>query len=98
MPEGEALEDDTPDALQLYATRLHQNLLDIWRAAAQATRDDQEVTASDLSRVRQTGISFKVGDRVCRKLHDRVNNLQWQWAGPYRVHADQKMETTSCVI
>ena len=39
----------------------------------------------DTSRTKDVSLSFEVGDRVVRVLHDKVNKLRYGHSGPYRV-------------
>ena len=77
--------ENTDPAIQAYASSLHRMVTDAWRAAAEASDDQQEDTAQSAYRTTLTDVSFEVQDRVCRRLYDSINKLEWEWAGPYRV-------------
>ena len=81
------------DDVQQYALRLHRRLAYAWRAARDATVEQQSKQIRDAEQ-RTSGSnlrppnSYNVGDRVVRYLHDHPNKLQYVYAGPYRVEAD----------
>ena len=73
-----------PHKLQEYAVRLHRQLKGAWAAARDLSVDEQ-LAGRDREDRRTDDPVYKVDDRVCYQLPDKVNKLQWQWAGPCRI-------------
>ena len=83
---GLAVDSSLPDAVRTYATELSSLLEGAWAAAEAATKTQQEAELEKRT-LRMPQRRFEVGDRVARRLHDRVSKLHWGWHGPYRIEA-----------
>ena len=78
--------DGSDDAAQGYADRLNRRCVYAWNAALQLTRETQgDVVADTWRKSAREHLSFKVDDRVARRLYGPANKLQNVYAGPYRV-------------
>lgn len=77
-------EEELPDAVKEYATRLNEQLAYAWCAARELTADEQAEAVAATTRRTKTQI-FEADDRVCRLLYDKANKLQYAYAGPYRI-------------
>ena len=80
------MDPSLPDAVRTYATELSSLLEGAWAAAEAATKTQQEAELEKRT-LRMPQRRFEVGDRVARRLHDRVSKLHWGWHGPYRIEA-----------
>ena len=87
MRSAPAVTADSPAsaAAYAYATRLNTYLRDAWNAAHDVSVAEQAHTVSDTARKGIPTPEYQVNDRVCRRLHDQANKLQYIWSGPYRV-------------
>ena len=83
---GPSVINEMPKEIQKYVQHLEDHLRLAWNAARESTVEqqlkDRDVADQKWSR---NVISYKEGDFVCTRIHDKVNKLQWQWSGPYRV-------------
>jgi len=55
-----------PSSVREYASKLQKRMKAAWAAAREATLAAQSDTVGETTRTKDTRISFKVGDRVCR--------------------------------
>jgi hypothetical protein len=76
---------DVPKAYRQYVEQLNAHLRLAWLTALEATQDAQEESALGTARKTNTDVTFKVGDRVCRRIPGHSNKLQFLYSGPYRV-------------
>jgi hypothetical protein len=76
---------DVPKSYQQYVEKLNSHLRLAWNLALEATQDAQDESALNSARKANTDITFKVGDRVCRRIPGHSNKLQFFFSGPYRV-------------
>jgi hypothetical protein len=76
---------DVPKAYRQYVEQLNAHLRLAWLTALEATQDAQEESALGIARKTNTDVTFKVGDRVCRRIPGHSNKLQFLYSGPYRV-------------
>eukprot|EP00962_Isochrysis_galbana_P038479 scaffold13658_cov212-Isochrysis_galbana.AAC.1 len=77
--------DDVPKAYTQYATKLNSHLRLAWKTALEVTQAAQEENALKTALKSNTTIVFKVGDRVCRRIPNHTNKLEFFYSGPYRV-------------
>jgi len=74
-----------PSSVREYASKLQNRMKAAWTAAREATLAAQSDTVGETTRTKDTRVSFKVGDRVCRLLPGHANKLEYFYLGPYRV-------------
>eukprot|EP00962_Isochrysis_galbana_P028705 scaffold9108_cov152-Isochrysis_galbana.AAC.3 len=77
--------DDVPKAYTQYAAKLNSHLRLAWKTALEVTQAAQEENALKTALKSNTTIVFKVGDRVCRRIPNHTNKLEFFYSGPYRV-------------
>jgi len=77
--------DDVPKAYTQYAAKLNSHLRLAWKTALEVTQAAQEENALNTALKSDTTTVVKVGDRVCRRIPNHTNKLQFFYSGPYRV-------------